>query len=224
MMKKLTHKIPVLILMASSLSACGGQAYRENGGTPTNTTGNIPGSSSGPTTPTTTGSDPTVVGTVDNTIPMQSEEFTLAGTTTPPNGSTRPGPMTHTISGIITDNRLRVVVSGGPAQPFSGGGFTVGLNCLQVRVTVNGSSQTAFVTNTGSPGYGYCNGAVASQTLNFDGQATPGHGAMSVTIDNPMYDNCRLYGNIYSGGCPITAVYWSHQVDVKVGVQTNGTN
>jgi hypothetical protein len=37
-------------------------------------------------------------------------------------------------------------------------------------------------------------------------------------------DNCRLYGNPYGYGCPITAVYWNHMVQGKLEVHVNGTN
>jgi hypothetical protein len=212
-----------LLMLATG---CGQSAYNENasvagGAAPSASGGGYPNSPS--TTPSSTGSSSSSTSNPALADPYRFT-FKIAGSTTPPPGSTRPAATSQTITGIFTDNKLQITVGGGDPGAVGNTGYTAAFSCLRVNVTVLGQTQTAFVSNTGAPGWGYCSGAQPTQTLDFTSRVTQGHQAVTIKIDSPMYDNCRLYGNIYSYGCPMTAVYWNHIVNGSIEVHTNGTN
>lgn len=126
-----------------------------------------------------------------------------------------------TATQIDTDNLLQVTVTLGQPTTIPGTGYTAEYSCAQFMVTVLGQSQTVFLSNTGSPGYGYCNGAQTSQMVDFSSRLTTGHGPVSVTVTNVSYDNCRLYGDVYGYGCPMTAVYSTHILTGALSIVVN---
>jgi len=215
------------VVSAQALSACGGVSYRE-----------VPGSGTSPSSSSNSGSsDQTYTDDEGNTYHDTSSDdyssessasetyqitstFKLAG----PDASSG---STYTRTGISTDNLLKITVTGGqPTQIASGGNYVAGYTCIRVSVTVNGDTQDAFVTNTGHDGWGYCYGAKSSVTLDFSGSLSPGHGTVSVRVSDAQYDNCRLYGNFMSGGCPISSVYTvngspSHYIQGRMQIQVN---
>ncbi len=176
-----------------------------------------PGSNAGNTTGNTgpgTGS-----GSPINPVPSYSYDYVLTGNTG-----------VATVRGILTDSVLRVQFN--PGVPQFGyradgvtlSGYTIGLNCYRVNVTVLGKTLTAFVSTTGSAGVGYCAGAATSHTLDFSDRLTPGHGPVEVRVSNAQYDNCRGYGNPYQGGCILQPVYNTyHRIEVLFDVFTNGS-
>lgn len=128
---------------------------------------------------------------------------------------------TYTANNIDTDNLLQVSVTLGQPTTIPGTGYTAEYSCAQFLVTVLGQSQTVFLSNTGSPGYGYCNGAQVSQMVDFSSRLTSGHGPVTVTIENVSYDNCRLYGDVYGVGCPMTSVYSTHILTGALSIVVN---
>jgi hypothetical protein len=149
----------------------------------------------------------------NGTYPAISEDFQIQGHSG-----------TYQRSGINTDSRLLVTVRAGFPTVIPGTGFTAGFSCVRYRVRVGSKTMTAFVTNSGqNVTFGPCAGARTFVTLDFSDQLYPGHPAMTVRISSPEYDNCRLYGNVYGSGCPITAVYSTHVVTGSIEVQTDIT-
>ncbi len=193
LLKKETMRLIAAALVASALglvtTACGGGSMKPGTGDLDDNSGND-----------TSGTDDPGLGddysNPDASYPSISEDFEIEGG----NGS-------FTKSGIYTDSVLKVTVTAGQPTTVPGTGYTAMFSCLKYKVTVGTKSYTVFVSNTGSAGWGNCYGAVTSKTLDFSDQLYAGHPRMSVKVSNPMYDNCRLYGNIYGTGCPLTSVY-----------------
>ena len=132
-----------------------------------------------------------------------------------------------------TSNLLRIKVTPLAAPnliiaPYTNWVFPYG--CLTVQVHVNGITRTTQylrVAGTyqapGSP----CADAPDHQILDFTGSSF-GSGNITVTIDNPTYDNCRNwwplnYGSQSTYNCNMSAVWKNHMVAATIAVQTDGT-
>ncbi len=220
-----TAALALLLLVGAS--ACGGVSYREVPGSSTTPSSSSSGDTSG------SGSDSGYTDTSfddDTTISEEEEDgsytitssFKIAG----PKASSG---SSYTRSGISTDNVLRVTVTGGQPTTIASGSYTAQYSCMRVTVTVGSDTQEAFVTNTGSDGTGSCAGAKSSETLDFSGSLTPGHGSVSVKVSEAQYDNCSNqwpWYNIAMSGCALHDVYTygtsaSHYVQGRLSVEVN---
>ena len=232
---KFARLLAVISVMSAMGSACGGVAYREVPGSET-----TPSSSSGGSTDS--GSDPYTDTSGDETSSDSENTYSIS-TSFKIAGPGASSGSSYTRSGISTDSLLKVTVSGGQPTTIAAGGMTAQYSCMRVTVTVGSDTQEAFVTNTGSAGTGTCQGAVASQTLDFSHTLTPGHGTVSVKVSEAQYDNCSnqyselcSWGNMYcyypysfniaASGCALHNVYSvngaaSHYVQGKLTIQVN---
>jgi hypothetical protein len=212
----LTAVLPMLFL-----SACGGQTYRDAVANQSSASTFSQSSSSGSNNSSNNNGTNDNNGSSTNNLPPIDYDFQNQGST----GNT-------VISGIATDDLLKVDVSLGQPTTIPGTGYTAMYSCARIKVTVSGQSQTVFLTNLGvdiTSANGFssqnpCFGAVSSASLDFSSRCTLGHGPMSITVTNVSYDNCRLYGNVYGYWCPLTSVYSTHILTGHVSIHTNSTN
>ena len=136
------------------------------------------------------------------------------------------GPMPSKTITTSTSRTLVVKVTALAAQNLTIPGYqnwVFPYGCLQVNVNVNGSTQTALmqVANVAQGSSSPCAGAPAFKVLNFS-NVMSGSGPTTVTITNPVYDNCRTYNPFYYG-CYMSAVWMNHIVAANVTVQVDGT-
>lgn len=231
-------------------SACGAQKY-STGAADSLTSG----SSTNPYTvvPTPVPSilpTPVPSSTPTNLLPPETYSFKVNG----PNGAIK----SQVFPATSTDNILKVTVITNSYGSVEGSNQSVGYNCVQYNVTVRpqgatsgGSTKQAFVSLTGQPGTGKCQGALAQPVLDFSSTLTTGHGAMEVSIAATNSDNCRkyhwnnYYGWIYGAptdyetyygqvsnpvvygigyaGCSLDVIYDTYNVVGSVQIHTNGT-
>ena len=100
-------------------------------------------------------------------------------------------------------------------------GFVFPYGCLQLQVTVNGVTQTTQVLSVGTTSSATCAGAPQSQVLDFTNDVT-GNGITNVTISNATYDNCRAWGNTFSYGCSMSALFANHVAAATAQIQGDG--
>lgn len=101
----------------------------------------------------------------------------------------------------------------------------VGFNCEMFTIRANGVSRNVFVKRTsytdvyrGLVGYDPCQNADTSATVDFSNDLKGDTEPVTVTVSNAYYDNCRLYGDLLHGGCPLSQVYRTHPVDGYINV------
>lgn len=244
---KSPNRLPVYILVAGVLSACGTSMGTFS--TPTTSTANSSlasgatnSSSSGSSGTTTTTPDPTTTGT-GSAPAYQFAQFGVTGS-----GGLTPTYSTKSNGGYIsTDNVLKVRVTaanGGLLQAPSGySGFSTNYSCVSFNVyiyddsgTQIGSKTTQMLQVSGQPP---CLGSTGTdhQDLDFSGSVSNPHGGIEVRVTANQYDfYCKLwyqeynlmgafspYYQYYSYWCPSKAVYMNHTVDASLQVQVNGT-
>ncbi|MEO5969048.1 MAG: hypothetical protein ABIQ95_03905 [Bdellovibrionia bacterium] len=126
----------------------------------------------------------------------------------------------YSTSGISTDNVFKVEVTSGSPTAIPCTGYVANYSCLQFKVTVGSRSEDVKVSY-GSPQSGPCAGVPSTKTLNFNDQASVGHGPLAVVISQPKSDNCRAYGSVLYTGCPMAPIYDNQIVSGTLGVITN---
>jgi hypothetical protein len=124
---------------------------------------------------------------------------------------------------LSTDNLFRVGLKASSPGSISGAGYQIYFNCIKVSVKVGDSTQTAFISTNSSTSTGACAGATANPILNFDSQAKSGHGDLTVTFTPLTYDNCVSLGSLWSTGCTLNTVYYTHLISFSTTVYVNGT-
>lgn len=213
----------IAALTVMTLTACGGQAYRE-----ADTVNDIAGSVIGGTTGGSSGGG--VVGvTGTNLLPPIRANFTLTGAS-----GTSPS---HSVT-VTTDNILKIRINSGSASQLAVPGysnFSAQYNCITYIVNVLGQDTQ---TQTLSVNGGNCSGAEDSQVIDLSNRLTPGHGSVTITVRAGSYDfyctSCLsqpwLY-NAYPYGpyscsyyCPLKTVYKTHTVTGSLDIQVNGTS
>ncbi|MGK5088866.1 hypothetical protein WDW86_15010 [Bdellovibrionota bacterium FG-2] len=235
--KKLTF---AMIVLSTTLGACGGNAYREASNTSgTNGTSETPsntGTSSGTTTAGTTGTvqSPTVL-TSSEFLPSATYSFTLTGA-----GGTHP---TENLPPVVTDNILKVKVIAGSAGPISiaGGstqysGYTATYACVSFKVTVLGKSVQSDMLSVNG-GSQVCPNAPTEQVIDFSDRLGAGHNnSVSITVSSALYDfACEwLIQNPWwplpstYGGCnvniPLKPLFKNHVASGSLDVQLNMTH
>jgi hypothetical protein len=127
---------------------------------------------------------------------------------------------TYTTAGISTDNIFTVQVTSGSPTEIPCVGYIANYSCLQYKITVGTRSELVKVSY-GNPQYGPCAGIPSSKTLNFNDQATVGHGPLAVVVSQPQSDNCRLWGSLDHTGCSMTPIYDNQIVSGTLAVVTN---
>lgn len=210
-----------LAAVASLGTGCGQQAYDEtDGGTSSTSSG---GSTPIPTYTGTSIPSPTPTTTTTNGSPNYSFHFQVQGT----------GYASQIGGGgmqVSTDTVLSISVTAGNGLQLPGTGYTVGFNCEMFNIKVGNDSQTAFVKKSNYTDfmllYGYmsydpCESANTTWTADFSSSLSPGHGAVNIQVNGTQYDNCRLNGDVYDGGCGMSSVYSTHLVDGFLQVTTD---
>ena len=221
-----TENAVLLTLLLATLSACGGEAYREpdvdsddDGSTAQSSSSSSPAASSSSGT----------VDTSDPENPVYTYSFSLTGS-----GGTAP---TYTSTSISTDNTLRVRVIPGQAGSLStsegtDSNFSATYYCASYTVTVLGHSLTTQPLKINGGG-AICANAAESEILDFSDRMTSGHGDVTVGISAPRYDYyCQLLYNgyinwgYYSTYCSqsLYPVYKNHTVTGSIEVEVNGTS
>jgi hypothetical protein len=232
----------LLSLITGVTSGCGQTAYNEGtGGTPAASTGNVWDSGTGAVDNTVTSITDSIAGVVKST----NQTFVIKGAAS--------GTTSQSFS-IKTDSALKIVVSAGSAQKLGSTGYTVGFNCQRYQISALGSTQEAFVLRSGytpSSSADPCYDAKKSVTLDFSELLTTGHGAVTVSVTNGEYDNCRraptydapfcgsycpfiTYSYPYTnmvwaeyGGCQMSSLYYpgngtaAHTIAGKLTIVTN---
>jgi hypothetical protein len=122
-----------------------------------------------------------------NLVPAYTSDFKIYGAR---QLASVGGPSSVTLANIQADNILKVVISTSSPGVSSGNGYQAQFDCVKFSVKVGNSTQTAFLTTTNRDGIGVCQGARSKVTLDFSSQLTAGHGAMTVEISDPYFDNC----------------------------------
>jgi hypothetical protein len=247
-MKNWMTCLPVYILVAGALSACGASS----GATFNNASGNASSNLLG----TTPGVLPTPTPTTTNNLgpALSFAQFGVTGPSAANLVSANPvwSSFTENHSYISTDNLLRVRVTtaaGGLLQPPTSlgagySGFSTNYSCASYQVDIFDDTGTRIGSqSTGMlqvPGQEPCLNSTgsASQDLNFDSSVGGGpHGGVEVRVSALQYDfYCKLlydyaaaYGlnprssTFYSFWCPSKAVFVSHTVDASIQVEVNGT-
>jgi len=208
-----TFKGLSVLAAIAMLSACGSNSTRDGSvsssglSNPTNTTNNpLP-------TPSNTG------GNIYN-LPLAPERVaSISGVG---------GPQPTQSFSVSTSATLKVKITALPAPHLTLSGYTGWVfpyGCMQVRVTVNGSTQTTQVLKVADAPQGMaspCANAPSSQILDF-GNAMTGAGPVTVTISDAQYDNCRYYYYPLTYGCSLSAMFKNHMASANVAIQTDGT-
>lgn len=203
-----TTKILSVFALVALLTACGSQTSRTSVGAST-----ASGSNS------TSGLGSTSTGNIYN-LPLAPQQNVKVS------GSNGPYP-TVMLSPLSTSHTLKVKVTAlnAPNMTIPGyEGWVFPYGCMQLTVTVNGVSQTTQVLRVGNATQGStsaCANAPTAQTLDFTNAIT-GNSAVSVTLSNPQYDNCRYYWPM-NYGCSMSAVWSNHLVAATIATQIDGT-
>jgi len=219
-------QVSVALTMATSFMGCGTQSTIGTQTPPPPSTAQAPSISLPSVLP---GAVPAAINNIASSLPPLSYLFQIKG-----------GATTYTSPAFNTDSILKVTISSGSPGQVGTSGYTANYSCLQFNVTVGSNSQQVTLSY-GNPPAGPCAGLPSSQTLDFSGQLTSGHGPLNVVITQAMYDNCSKaasggYGingsmityfypgwGIYYGGCTMTSVYSTHTVTGSLKVSTNMT-
>ncbi len=219
-----------MIVMATTLGACGGAVNREASNTNGNLADGTPITTPAPTS-TTTVTTPTVL-TSAEFMPSVTYGFTLTGT-----GGTHPS---ETLPPVVTDNMLKVKIIAGAAGPISiangstqGSGYTATYACVSYKITVGGKSiQSEMLSVNG--GSQVCPNAPSEQVIDFSDRLGGGHNnSMSITVSGALYDfACEwliqnpwwplpaLYGGCNSN-IPLKPIFKNHVVSGSLDVQIN---
>jgi hypothetical protein len=130
---------------------------------------------------------------------------------------------------VSTDTQLLLALEAGQGLPL--GGFTIGFNCEWFRIRVGGVARLAFVKKASYPflnwpNYDPCAAAKTTWADDFSTALTPGHGPITIKIDQAQYDNCAGYDRpgfvgVNNGGCVLHSVYPSHGITGYLKAYTN---
>lgn len=137
------------------------------------------------------------------------------------------GPSPTVAFSIQTSHTLKVKVTALNAPNLTLPDYTNWVfpyGCMQVTVSVNGVSQTTQVLKVSNVAQGStspCANAADHQILDFSNAMT-GNGAITITVTNPQYDNCRYYWPL-NYGCQMSAVWSNHLVAATIATQIDGT-
>lgn len=246
---KTQNWLPVYILSAAVLSACGASSsdssFANPSGNVTSTSGGSSSSgSSGSTSSSGSSSGSSSTSTTSLAPALQFAQFGVTGS-----GGKTPTYSTRSANGayITTDNILKVrltVANGGLLQAPSGySGFSTNYSCASFNVylyddtgTQVGSATTQMLQVPGEPPCVNSTGE-ASQDIDFSSSVNGPHGGLEVRVTASQYDfYCKLwydyysmygisspYYGYYSYWCPSKAVYQNHTVDASLQVEVNGT-
>ena len=188
-------------------------------GTQSSNTASTVGSNSTTTTTTVTPT-PTPTGNVNNLPGAYQTLVQISG-----NGGSTPS---YAVNSLTTSRTLKVKIAPLAAPKVTGTQWVFPYGCLQVEVTVDGSTQSTNAIPVSGAGLGtspQCSGP-SYQILDFSNVMTGnnlGNGAVSVSIHDPSYDNCRSYYSPYYYGCYMVAMYSAHMAAMNVTIQTDGT-
>jgi hypothetical protein len=219
-----------LVVVAASLTGCGGRSTVESAIGPSNTTPNTPYPPYTPTTGSGSGSggSGSSSGTEwDSAIKLS---FSLNGVNS--------GNETYTTAPITTDNLLKVRVSALPGGnnviPGQSTGYQANYYCAAFTVQTLGMAvDTNALSAYGNSVPGICDKG-QSQVIDFSSRLSPGHGDIVLTVTRPRYDwYCMLWfdpyyrslmGGTYAMFCPLRNVYQYHTIQGSIEVLTNGAS
>jgi hypothetical protein len=107
--------------------------------------------------------------------------------------------------------------------------YTFPYGCIQLSVTVNGTSQKTKILRVegmGQSEFSPCKNAETSQELNFSNYART-DGNQVIAISNALYDNCRETNPLYYGckrledkETKLTPLFITHEVKENVSIQS----
>lgn len=216
----------VLSVAAVSLSACGGQAYRQPvaGGGSTQPIINYYPSNGGGTTGTGTGT-----GNGSYTPALDYGDFDIYGTAGTVAAGQSTGSSEVTFPTVNTDNLLKVRLRARPGST-SLNNASYQYTCVRFRVAL-GSGQTMTTGLIKVPGTtGYCPGGAEYVDLDFSGYMTAGHGGITLTVkqvETDTYCQWQMMGLITAYGginyCPTAPAHKQHKTTGNIQVQINGT-
>jgi hypothetical protein len=215
------------LLIALSLSACGGTAYID---APVDSAGSNSSSGQQEYDPAELGDSTRLEGgeaEAEGLLAPLSWDATLTGTEGSKPKSTYGGR-------VSTESILRVSLSLNPQLAIQGTGYTAAVGCVRVRVKALGYTKTVVVKAehpTNVYGFGayessICKDASTNPVLDFSTYLNSGGNSnITLEVSNAEYDNCRLLGGhgLYYSGCPLTNVYKTHEVSLNLEIHTNGT-
>jgi hypothetical protein len=246
--KILMSRMPQLILTLSAisiLSACGGQAYKNDNTTDVYSPNNVaPTATPTPTataTPTPSTTPTTGNGTTDSdtSLGYSVVDTTFSVLGTKGISGTPSGNHIFKITDIATDNALNLRFTGdGNPGTVPDSGYQIAYKCIKFQVDIReqsssgstaASTKTVFLSNVGADiSSGTCSGAKSIVQI---GYIPPvGHGLLEVTITPKTFDNCNQQydpfygmGAYWASGCPLNIVPKEYLLSAYVEAFVNGT-
>ena len=165
------------------------------------------------TTSTTTTSSPT--GNIYDLPNAPFQTITISGTS---------GPYPTVAYNVSTSRTLKIKVTPLSAPNLTIPGYTnyvFPYGCAQLTVSVNGMTLQTEVLHVSTVNDSLCASAPSYQILDFSNAMT-GNSAVTVSVTDAQYDNCRSY-NPFAYGCSMSAVWSNHLVRATLQTQVDQT-
>ena len=165
-------------------------------------------------------------GNCHNLPPALEQKITLTGSngTNPEfimtnNGGLPPSPLVtaHTL-------RIKILPLPAPNLPAPWSNWNIAYGCLQITVKANGvvrTTQALSVAGAKQPAKSVCATSPSSEVLDYS-DTLSGSSPVSITFQNPLYDNCRL-ANTSIFGCQMLALFQTHLAAFLATIQVDST-